>query len=146
MDHGGVGPIGFGPGLVGVRLVAGWIQRNVRDGVGQVEEKRMVFMLANIIECFSGEEIVRVGLAIERNFLMVAPKEVWVIVVRGNVGLITEEVIEADGLGIAGGIGAAHTPFADSRGVITRLFEDFAKRGEVIRERRIALGGTIPSA
>src|SRR5580765_995101 len=106
----------------------------------------MIFVLAHESECFLGEEVVRVSLAIEGHLLIVAPQKLGVIIVGGNMGFVTEEVIEADGFRISGGIGAAHAPFADDGGIVTGLLKNLAKRGDVVRQRRITLGRAIPVA
>ena len=58
-------------------------QFGVGNGERQVQEKRVVFILANKAERIFRQQIMRIGLAVEFNFLFIAPK----VAGRERVGL-----------------------------------------------------------
>ena len=142
-DHGGEALFGSGPILVSVGTEIGHLHAvagrhaefviGVRNGVGQVEEERIVLASFDEIDGARSEKIVRIHARhaeIARNIelVLVLPKMVRIKCVRVGLVKITEPFVEALQIRDARTSGAAQSPLAEDTGAVAGLLQDFGHR------------------
>ena len=151
--------------FVGLQVLGGQLERDVRQGGREVEEERALSVGGD--ECFgAGDEafgrevlageggvslrVLRVGArreasmtrhalfaVVERHFLAVLPDGGRVVAVRDPLARQAEEFVEPLDVGPTGGIVTAETPFAERPGHVARLTEDIGHRRDAGRERNL---------
>ena len=138
-DHRGLRFLIFRPGPVFVNVERGNFKPRVRNGVRQVQEKRIGLLVAHKLQCLAREQVVGIRVAVEHDFLIVSPQVLRVIRVGFALAVVPKKVIEALIVGIALRTGIPQSPFANASGGIPGASEQLGSRLRVAWDGDIAL-------
>ena len=94
-DHRGLSLLVLGPGLVRVDPKFWNLELGMGDAVGQIQKEGALLVLFDESNCFSGQQVVGIGLFIQLDPLIVTPKMVRVVVVSVALIVIAKELIKA---------------------------------------------------
>ncbi|OPZ11825.1 MAG: hypothetical protein BWZ10_02155 [candidate division BRC1 bacterium ADurb.BinA364] len=117
------------PWLVGIRFVARNLEFAMGNRVGQIQEKRLLAMEANEIECLLDKQIVGIDLAVfflvlfDFLTLAVSPEIIRIIIVRMHLIEIAIKEIEAVQPRHSGGVFVSQAPFADAACSVSGFLE-----------------------
>jgi len=128
------------------RLVGGHFERQVRHRRRHVEEERPAGVTADELQLLAGDEVGRVGRAVELNPPASIPEMVWIETVRLALAVVAEELVEAAGDRIGHAPGPAQPPLAEPAGRVAGVVQNRRQRHRAGRHRRLPLGLHLPVA